>query len=96
MLTFASNSIGKLSRSTLDPIARYSTALEPISNDPPLTYTGPNLRAFLAAKGIEPSRWRDILRYNRIGSVFDLEEGASLLFIPDKSKVNSFDPHPDE
>lgn len=96
MTAFSNNSIDKLSRSAVDPIARYSTALEPIANDPPLTYTGPNLRAFLALNGVEPNRWRDILRYNRIGSAFDLEEGATLLYLPDKSGSDAFSKHPDE
>lgn len=96
MAAFSSNSIDKLSRSALDPIARYSTTLEPIANTDPLVYTGPNLRAFLATSGIAPSRWRDILRYNRIGNAFDLEEGATLLYVPDSSGTDSFNPHPDE
>lgn len=45
-------------------------------------YNGPNIRAFMTEHNLPPSKWRDLLDYNRFGSVMSLVEGESQLAVP--------------
>ena len=46
------------------------------------TYYGPNIRSFMAKNQLDPSAWRQMLEYNRFGSVLDLIQGQTQLAIP--------------
>lgn len=46
------------------------------------TYYGPNIRSFMSRSRLDPSAWRQVLEYNRFGSVMDLVEGQTQLAIP--------------
>lgn len=70
-------------RAAMSAIEKYGVRNEQNSEiDRIETYNGPNIRSFMARQNLDPSAWRQVLEYNRIGSVIDLVEGQTQLAIP--------------
>lgn len=74
------------------PVARYGYYEPPPAPIKKVRYDGTLLPYFVLKNGGDSSLWQDILDYNQIGSVLDLEEGI-MLAIPQTTEA--FKKHPE-
>lgn len=71
------------------PTSIYGRPASPMGSDfVRVPYDGTSLPSFVLKNGGDPAQWRDILRLNRVGTVFELERGV-LLSIPQKASTFS-------
>jgi hypothetical protein len=79
------------------PILRYGEFAAPeLVETTQIVYAGANIRACLFEAGVDPNQWREILRFNSIGSLLDLVPNSTLLSIPRSLTDRKFATHPDD
>jgi hypothetical protein len=74
------------------PVSTYGYYNSPTAPIKKVRYDGTLMPYFVMKNGGNPSLWQDILEYNQIGSVLDLEEGI-MLAVPQNTEA--FRKHPE-
>jgi hypothetical protein len=74
------------------PVSVYGYYNSPATPIKKVRYDGTLMPYFVMKNGGNPSLWQDILEYNQIGSVLELEEGI-MLAVPQTTEA--FKKHPE-
>lgn len=73
------------------PLLTYGRSLPQPAQGEKYPYDGSHITSFISRHGGDRSDWRNVLKLNKVGSAFDLEEGVGLI-IPEYTKP--FAAHP--